>query len=729
MDEEDAPIQPSRTAFATRFFNQLHQYKRLLFRYWWIPLLTFGFSEGVQWFLLKRVPPSFVSAGRMIVNVKLSIPNATVYSEELNDFFGTQMALMKSDSVVNRVNLHLLSSNPELHHVPVDISVTLSPKASIFNLQAVGGDARYTQAYLQATMDEYIQLKKDLLANATTATQSSMQEELKQLAVDLQNSKDEEHNYESSNSVVFLQPSGGNNAADYLSILTRDLAEHKSELQLLKTLTLDENLERLQGVFTQPGFESQSNTVSRQNFVSTPQPNPANAPTNYDAPPNNTPSNLGGFEEAYLQAKQQIVLLKVERDELGKNPLLNTYKMVDLNEQIIQQEKLMEVYKEQSEEQLKNRQHTLEVQIQYLVEQVKEWEPNALDVSKKLSDYEALKENHQRKQIMYDQMQANLQTLDVNKGIGQESVTILEPAATAVPVPPETRKHLIMAGLIGLVLGIGILVFINQLDDRPSSFTELERIFDLPVLGQIPLVKAKDRKSGVTVLQLDDDRYALIEAYRSLRSAFLYKDSLKGQPKDRPKSIVIASASPNDGKSMTSANFAITLAQAGARVLLIDADLRRGVLHKHFSMPASPGLSEVLAGKCDWFVAVVHTPIPNLDIIPCGISPRHSHNLFATAGKFLAEIAGHYDYFVFDTAPVMVADDVLSLAPHVDGLIMVIRAGFTSGRVAQAALDLLHLRRVNTMGLVFNAVHPKTSDYYYYRFKEYYSQASNVKAG
>jgi Mrp family chromosome partitioning ATPase len=117
-------------------------------------------------------------------------------------------------------------------------------------------------------------------------------------------------------------------------------------------------------------------------------------------------------------------------------------------------------------------------------------------------------------------------------------------------------------------------------------------------------------------------------------------------------------------------------------------------------------------------------------MIPCGTSPRHSHNLFATAGKFLAEIAGHYDYFLVDTAPVMVADVVLSLAPHVDGLIMVIRAGFTSGRVAQAALDLLHLRRVNVMGLVFNAVHPKTSDYYYYRFKEYYPQASDdAKAG
>src|SRR5208282_2856471 len=103
--------------------------------------------------------------------------------------------------------------------------------------------------------------------------------------------------------------------------------------------------------------------------------------------------------------------------------------------------------------------------------------------------------------------------------------------------------------------------------------------------------------------------------------------------------------------------------------------------------------------KRDWFKSVVTTPIPNLYLLPCGTPPERHPTMFANSGKFLAEIAGKYDYFVFDTAPVLVADDVLSLAPHVDGLIMVIRAGFTSGRIAHAALNLLRLRRVNVVGL------------------------------
>lgn len=710
MDEEDAPTPQARTNLAARLSNQLHQYKNLLLRFWWIPLLTLVISLGIQSFLLKRVAPSYVSTGRMIVSVKLSIPSANVYNEELNNFFGTQVALMQSDSVRNRVNVHLQSARPELQPGPVGIDVSLSAKTSIFNLRAVGEDAKFTQAYLQATMDEYIKLKRDLLTNAATATQASMQEELKQMAADLQNSKEDLLNYQSSNSVVFLR---GNPAAERLSTLTEKLAEKRSDLQLSRALTLDQNLERLRSVAAQSSSGAQSNTVS--------QAKSANGLANSDTAQNNTPANLGEFEEAYLQAKRQLISLKGRRDEISQLAT-NAFELVALNMEIAHQERQLELYREQSQEQLKNRQHTLELEIQYLGGQVKEWEEKALDVSKKLSDYDALKESHQRKQLMFDQMLANLQTLDVNKGIGQESVTILESAGPASPVPPEKQKHLIMAGLIGLVLGVGILVLINQLDDRPSSFTELEQLFDVPVLGQIPLVKTKDKKIGVPILQLDDERYPLIEAYRNLRSAFLYKDSLKGQPKDQPKSIVITSACPNDGKSMTAANFAITLAQAGARVLLIDADLRRGVLNKYFLVASTPGLAEVLAGQCAWSTALVQTHIPNLHLLPCGISPRHSHNLFATSGKFLAEIAGHYDYYIFDTAPVMVADDVLSLAPNVDGLIMIIRAGFTSGRVAHAALDLLHLRRVNVMGLVFNSVHPKTGDYYYYRFKEYYPQ-------
>ena len=533
-----------------------------------------------------------------------------------------------------------------------------------------------------------------------------------------------------------MQPTGGNSAADFLSSKTRQLAEKRSELKTLEQLTFDQNLERQQGIFAQgPGTQlvepnnipkqplpGPPGTVSQQSSNAPPQPGPAQTQANNDATQKNIPPNLGELEVAYLQARQQLVILNTKRDMLLKRLWPTAPAVREVTYEIATQENLLKGFKEQSEAQLKDRKYILGSEIKTLEEEVQEWETNALDASKKLSAFKALEENQRRLQTRHDEMQAHLQTLKVDKGIGQESVTVLEPATMAESIPPEKLKHLIMAGLTGLILGIGIVLFIDRLNDRPSSSSELEKLLPVPVLGQIPLLKAKNRRSEVPILQLDDDRYPLIEAYRSFRSALLYKDSAKDQPKEMSQSIVITSACPNDGKSMVSSNFAVTLAQAGARVLLIDADLRRGVLHKHFSVPASPGLAEVLSGQCDWTVAVAQTSIPNLDVLPCGASPRHSVNLFANPGKFLAEIRGHYDYYLFDTAPVMVGDDVLSLAPHVDGLIMVVRSGYTSGRIAQAALDLLRVRQVNVLGLVFNGVHPKSSDFYYYRYKEYYPQ-------
>ena len=715
--EDDEPAYQSHTAFAARFFVQWHHYKRLLLGYWWIILATVALGGGIELFLLKQAPPAFASVGSMIVNVKLAIPDVNVYSEELNNFFGTQVALMQSDSVVNRVKSQLQSVHPELHSVPVKIEVALLSKTSIFNLRAVGADADYAQAYLRVTMDEYIRLKRDLLANATAATQSGMEEELKQMAVELQKSKEDLLNYQSSNSVVFLQANGGNSAADYLSQMARQLAEHKSELLLLQTLTLDQNLERQEGLFVGQSSGSQSNTVPQQSSI------PANSgavPANDNEFQNNMPPTLGEFEDAYLKAKQELILLTARRDISNQVLASNGYDMTELNQQIAHQESLLQVYKEQSEEQLLDREHTLTVQIQDLQGQIREWELKAVDVSKKLSGFEALKEHKQQLQTRYDQMQANVQTLEANKGIGQESVVILEPATPATLVTPEIPEHFIMASLIGLVLGAGILLFIDKLDDRIHSFTELEQHFNLPVLGQIPLVKAEDEAAGVTLLQLDDERHELVEAYRSIRSALLcrHQDSQNG----KLKSIAIASASPWDGKSTTAANFAITLAQAGASVLLIDADLRRGVLHKYFSLAANPGLAGVLTEQCDWSKAVAQTAIPNLSVLPCGTAPPNSDILFAKGGQFLAKIKAHYDYCLFDTSPALVADDVLSLCPHVDGVVMVVRAGFTSSRLAQAALQQLRSRNINITGLILNAVQPTASDFYYHRYKDYYSQ-------
>ena len=177
---------------------------------------------------------------------------------------------------------------------------------------------------------------------------------------------------------------------------------------------------------------------------------------------------------------------------------------------------------------------------------------------------------------------------------------------------------------------------------------------------------------------------------------------------------------------MTVANLAVMLARSGARVLLVDADLRRGRIHTQFEVPATPGLAEVLSEKQAWPSAVTQNSIPNLYILPRGTAPRHPGELFVKSiqRQFLKEAGGKYDFILLDSPPVMAADDVSNIAPYVDGVLMVIRANFTSGRVARAALDLLYLRKANVIGIVFNAVRSHGGDYYYYKYKDYYSKSS-----
>jgi capsular exopolysaccharide synthesis family protein len=317
---------------------------------------------------------------------------------------------------------------------------------------------------------------------------------------------------------------------------------------------------------------------------------------------------------------------------------------------------------------------------------------------------------------MYDGLLNNERTVDVEKQINPESVTILQPATAAVLVARDMFQQLFLAGLLGLVLGGIILVVMRRLDDRPHSLTEIQDLFDEPVLGQIPHVRVKDKKVSVPILTEDDDRYALAEAFRNLRSSIMFLSSNEKQP----RTILITSAIPGDGKSMTATNLAVMLARSGARVLLVDADLRRGRIHTQFELPAAPGLAEVLREQQAWTSVVTRNSVPNLFIVPRGTAPRHPGELFVKSIKqqFLKEAGGKYDFILLDSPPVMAADDVSNLVPFVDGVLMIVRANYTSGRMARAALDLLYLRQAKVLGIVFNGV---SGDYYYYKYKEYYA--------
>ncbi len=702
MSDEVVQAGPDRPTSRAHFHARVSRYANLLREKWWVlvagAIVGSAVMAGLVWF----APPSFVSFGRMIVSVRLNIAEGSVYTEELSNFLGTQAALMQSGAVVGRAHGRVTAQKPNLAMRPVELRVTVLPKTTIFVLQAVGDDPDYTQTFLQACMEEYIALKRDMRAQTSDTTLAGLTEEVVRLEKELRKSDEELVEFQATNSVVLSQDQG-NSAANYLTALNQRLAGLRSEHELLGALTLDQSLDR-------------------QQEAGSPLPVVAGA----------TDGTAGTAAQRtdpdYLKAKQQLLLLQAEQQEMGRYLRTNHPKMVAMSEEIARREQLLKIFRAQSAEQLESRKASLALEIQNLEKSVKDWDAKALDLQAKTAQYQRLKANSQRIQALYDRLLATMQTLDVNKEVTPESVTIMEKAAPARPNRPDLLQRTVVGAVIGLALGIALLLLVDKLDDRMGSFTELQGLFDEEVVGQVPREKSLSSKRRASLIEVDDERHAFVEAYRNLRSSLLYM----AETGERPKTILVTSSVPNDGKSVTAANLAITLASGGCRVLLVDADLRKGTLQERFGVPAEPGLAEALSGAGGWEAAVHPSKYANLFVLPAGAFTANSSELFLgeATKEFLQGAAATYDYVILDTVPVMAADDVTSLAPQVDGVLFVIRAVYTSARVARASLDALYQRRVRLLGLVFNAVPPTSVEYYYYhKYKSYYRPYPSARAG
>jgi capsular exopolysaccharide synthesis family protein len=665
-------------------------------KWWWLlPVMT-ALGVAVQGYRLWTAPPRCAAVSRMVVGYKLSVQPGPTPTEELMNFLGTQRELMRSARVLNEAAERVRQLRPDLPAGPVELEIGVSPRTAVFNLQATGSHPEYTRLFLDACMEAYKLLKKEMRGDVAENVLQGIQRQLADLEKELKNYEQEEILFKSTNSLVLIQEQGSS-AAKYLAQLDAKLAGLKTEYQLLTRLSLEQNLERQQQ-------------------------------TAEDRSPAGAESASAGetarlLHKDYFRAKQELELKKAEYADWARVLKPLHPRMIALSNEIARREDLLEIFRSQSLEELSNRVNSVALEIRTLEDAVKEWTEKALDANRRQALYEDIRAKKLRTQQLYEQLLKYMQTIGVDQNLAQEPVTVLEPARL-VPAGPNVPKALLLGAAAGLLAALTILLVIERLDDRPATVSDLQESFDEPVLGQIPLEKGPGRRKNVPVLRPDDDRHAYVEAYRNLRSSILYLD---GDGK-RPRVLLVTSALPREGKSLTAANFGVILALSGSRVLLVDADLRKGVLHEQFGVKATPGLNDVLSGQLAWRQAVQPTSTANLSLLSRGHPSHNPGELFLKPAmlQLIRELASEYDFVVFDTAPVMAADDVTTLAPHVEGVLFVIRANFTSARVARAALESLYQRDVTVLGLAFNAVQANCSDYYYYRYRDYYAGSKSA---
>src|SRR5947208_13429785 len=257
-----------------------------------------------------------------------------------------------------------------------------------------------------------------------------------------------------------------------------------------------------------------------------------------------------GPEGDYLKAKQLVQLLKAERDTLSQDLRPKHPKIIKLNDEISKQEKLIDLFRSDAVEKLETRRKSIGKQMENLQGNIKEWEVKALDLSQRLAQFNRIKGKVDRTKQLYDRLTNDLKSVDVSQVVDTgDQISVMEAATGPVSVRPGLIKSLLLGFGCGALAGIGILILLDRIDDRMASFGEFQHHFSENVLGQIPKEKTKGQ---VTLLQPDDGRHVFAESYRNVRSSIFFMPC-EGV---RPKTFLITSAVPNEGKSTISANLA-----------------------------------------------------------------------------------------------------------------------------------------------------------------------------
>ncbi|NNG06884.1 MAG: AAA family ATPase, partial [Desulfobacteraceae bacterium] len=335
-----------------------------------------------------------------------------------------------------------------------------------------------------------------------------------------------------------------------------------------------------------------------------------------------------------------------------------------------------------------------------------------------------------------------------------EEVTIVKPALLASqPVnPPKTVATGAAGILIGLVLGIVIGFTVETFDTSLGAIEDVEETLGTQVLGIIPQADVKDIREGlkekhpekikehsveqaVNLISHLVPKSMMAESFRALRTNIEFKEAEK-----EIKTIVIASTSPEEGKTLVAMNLAITMSQAGTKVLLVGSDLRKPTVDKAFGVEMTPGLSDILMGNYPWRDTVktvtdiimgqmspdevMMTPgLDNLHIITSGAIPPNPAELMDSKRfiDFLQEAKEEYDVVIFDSPPILSTADSAILGANADGVLLVYRVGAVSRGLLKRSTAQLEQVQSNLVGVVLNGMRPDVSpDFQDYKYYSYY---------
>jgi exopolysaccharide transport family protein len=350
-----------------------------------------------------------------------------------------------------------------------------------------------------------------------------------------------------------------------------------------------------------------------------------------------------------------------------------------------------------------------------------------LDLNEKAIQYGVLRREVESAQNIYEMLIKRFKETSLSENMRAGNIRIIDKAEVPkTPVKPKKRVSIILAMIVGLFGGTGLAFLLEYLDNTIKTPDDLKQYLNIPDLGPVPLFaaenkgnpgKGKDRTSDL--IALHSPRSTASESYRGIRTNIMFSTA-----ESVPQVILVSSAGPREGKTITAANIAITMAQAGSKIIILDCDMRRPEIHNLFGATRDRGMSNIMVGVDNIGVIIQSTQIPNLDVITSGPIPPNPSEMLGSKRmeSLLVALRKKYDHILIDSPPVTAVTDASVLSKSADGVIMVIRTGDMARQIVKNGIDQFNNVGAHFIGAVLNGIDLSSSkySYYYYQYYRYY---------
>jgi succinoglycan biosynthesis transport protein ExoP len=347
----------------------------------------------------------------------------------------------------------------------------------------------------------------------------------------------------------------------------------------------------------------------------------------------------------------------------------------------------------------------------------------SLDLNQKAVQYGVLKRETESARNMYEVLIKRFKETTLTEDMRAGNIRVIDRAE--VPehqVKPRKKLNILLAIIVGFVTGIGLAFFFESLDNTIKIPEDVKQHLKIPYLGPVPLFASEKEGNPGDAMRPDLVAFHLpkstaSESFRGIRTSILLSSA-----ESEPQIILVSSAGPREGKTITAANIAVTMAQSGSKVIILDCDMRRPKIHKLFGIPREHGISNLLASSSDVEGAIVRTRIPNLDVMPCGPIPPNPSEILGSKRmvNLLDTLRKRYTRIIIDSPPSTAVTDAVVLSKSVDGVILVIRAGETIRQMAKNGVAQFAAVGAPLIGAILNAVDLGRDSYYYYQYYYYY---------